>query len=287
MRDWHLSAGIPWERMAVIAHDTRQVTALETELAAREIPTRAAGVQRPLGSEGIVRDIVGIVRLALTPDEDRTVQAWEEALRTPFGGMDAIALRRLRARLRHLELGQGGSTPARELLRAAMSAPATLTLIDAPESRTAERFAETVAGVARAAAEGETIHDLLWRIWEQARAVDGRRLQVAWRRSRCCRPEPRRRDPWMLSWLCSTRPSASSSAHPTSAPRSSWRHPRQRGAGGHAVVPDRPGTVTLSRRPPRSARSSTRWSSPVCRTASGPTYGCVAGCSRPGGSPTR
>ncbi|MEW2004931.1 ATP-dependent DNA helicase [Microbacterium sp. NPDC079208] len=181
MRDWHLSAGIPWERMAVIAHDTRQVTALETELAAREIPTRAAGVQRPLGSEGIVRDIVGIVRLALTPDEDRTVQAWEEALRTPFGGMDAIALRRLRARLRHLELGQGGSTPARELLRAAMSAPATLTLIDAPESRTAERFAETVAGVARAAAEGETIHDLLWRIWEQARAVDGRRLQVAWR----------------------------------------------------------------------------------------------------------
>ncbi len=181
MRDWHLRAGIPWERMAVIAHDTRQVTALETELAAREIPTRAAGVQRPLGSEGIVRDIVGIVRLALTPDEERTVQAWEEALRTPFGGMDAIALRRLRARLRHLELGQGGSTPARELLRAAMSAPATLTLIDAPESRTAERFAETVAGVARAAAEGETIHDLLWRIWEQARAVDGRRLHVAWR----------------------------------------------------------------------------------------------------------
>lgn len=181
MRDWHLRAGIPWERMAVIAHDTRQVTALETELAAREIPTRAAGVQRPLGSEGIVRDIVGIVRLALTPDEERTVQAWEEALRTPFGGMDAIALRRLRARLRHLELGQGGSTPARELLRAAMSAPATLTLIDAPESRTAERFAETVAGVVRAAAEGETIHDLLWRIWEQARAVDGRRLHVAWR----------------------------------------------------------------------------------------------------------
>ncbi len=181
MREWHLSDGVPWDRMAVIAHDTRQVTALETELAAREIPTRAAGVQRPLGSEGVVRDIVGIVRLALTPDDERTVQAWEEALRTPFGGMDAIALRRLRARLRHLELAEGGSTPARELLRQALSQPATLTLIDAPESRTAERFAETVAAVARAAAEGETIHDLLWRVWEQARAVDGRRLQVAWR----------------------------------------------------------------------------------------------------------
>lgn len=181
MRDWHLSDGVHWDRMAVIAHDTRQVTTLETELAAREIPTRAAGVQRPLGSEGIVRDIVGIVRLALTPVEERTSEALEEALRTPFGGMDAIGLRRLRARLRHVELELGGSTPARELLRQAMANPAHLTLIDAPESRTAERFAETIEAVALAAGSGETIHDLLWRVWDQARAVDGRRLQVAWR----------------------------------------------------------------------------------------------------------
>ncbi|WP_164233466.1 ATP-dependent helicase [Microbacterium hydrocarbonoxydans] len=181
MRDWHLRADVPWDRMAVIAHDTRQVTQLETELAAREIPTRAAGVQRPLGSETIVRDIVGIVRLALTPAEERTPQELEEALRTPFGGMDAIGLRRLRARLRHIELEQGGSTPARELLRQAFAAPAHFTLIDAPESRTAARFAETVAAVSLAAAQGETIHDLLWRVWEQARAVDGRRLEVAWR----------------------------------------------------------------------------------------------------------
>ena len=181
MRDWHLSAGVRWDRMAVIAHDTRQVTQLETELAAREIPTRAAGVQRPLGSEGIVRDLVGIVRLALTPEQERTSLELEEALRTPFGGMDAIGLRRLRARLRHLELEQGGSTPARELLRQAMAQPAHFTLIDAPESRTAGRFADTIAAVAAAAQAGETIHDLLWRIWDQAKAVDGRRLHVAWR----------------------------------------------------------------------------------------------------------
>lgn len=181
LREWHLSEGVRWDRMAVIAHDTRQVTTLETELAAREVPTRAAGVQRPLGSEGIVRDIVGIVRLALTPVEERTSQALEEAMRTPFGGMDAIGLRRLRARLRHLELEQGGSTPARELLRQAMAEPSHLTLIDSPESRTAERFADTIRSLALAAASGETIHDLLWRVWDQARAVDGRKLQVAWR----------------------------------------------------------------------------------------------------------
>lgn len=181
MREWHLVDGIPWDRMGVIAHDTRQVSQLESELAAREIPTRAAGVQRPLGSESIVRDIVGVVRLALTPPEQRTPQEWEEALRTPFGGMDAIGLRRLRARLRHIELENGGSTPARELLRQALTAPDHFTLIDSQESRTAARFAATVAEIAGGAAAGETIHDLLWRVWDQARAVDGRRLQVAWR----------------------------------------------------------------------------------------------------------
>lgn len=181
MREWHLMQGVAWDRMAVIAHDTRQVTLLETELAAREIPTRAAGVQRPLGSEGVVRDIVGIVRLALTPSAERTSAELEEALRTPFGGMDAIALRRLRARLRHLELEQGGAAPARELLRQAMADPEHFTLIDAPESRTARRFAETIEAVSAAARAGETIHDLLWRIWEQSRAIDGRRLHIAWR----------------------------------------------------------------------------------------------------------
>ncbi len=181
LRDWHLSDGIAWQDMAVIAHDTRQVTTLETELAAREIPTRAAGVQRPLGEEAAVRDLVGIVALALTPAPERTAEELEEALRSPFGGMDAIGLRRLRARLRHRELADDGSTPARELLRQAMADPFLLELIDAPEARAAARFAGTLAAMTDAAARGETIHDLLWRAWDAARAVDGRRLQVAWR----------------------------------------------------------------------------------------------------------
>lgn len=181
LRDWHLTGGVGWDSMAVIAHDTRQVTQLESELASREIPTRAAGVQRPLGSETAVRDIVGVVRLALTAPDERTPQEWEEALTSPFGGMDAVGLRRLRARLRHIELDNGGATPARELLRAAMAQPAHFTLIDAPEARSAARFATTVAAVAEAAEAGESIHDLLWRVWDDARAVDGRPLAAAWR----------------------------------------------------------------------------------------------------------
>ncbi len=181
LRDWHLTHGIAWSEMAVIAHDTRQVTRLETELAAREVPTRAAGVQRPLGSEGVVRDIVGIVRIALLPPEERTPEDLIDALRSPFGGLDAVGLRRLRARLRHLELADGGSTPASELLRQAMAFPTHFTFIDAPEARVAARFATTLAETSAGAAAGETIHDLLWRIWDRARALDGSRLADHWR----------------------------------------------------------------------------------------------------------
>ncbi|WP_404438647.1 ATP-dependent helicase [Microbacterium aerolatum] len=179
LRDWHLSHGIPWSDMAVIAHDTRQVATLETELAAREVPTRAAGVQRPLGSERIVRDIVGIVRLALQPAAERTPEDLVDALRSPFGGLDAVGLRRLRARLRHVELADGGATPASELLRQALEFPAQFAFIDAPEARIAARFAATLAGTAAAAAH-ETIHELLWRIWDAARALDGGKLARHW-----------------------------------------------------------------------------------------------------------
>ncbi|MCK3770167.1 ATP-dependent helicase [Microbacterium aerolatum] len=179
LRDWHLSHGIPWSDMAVIAHDTRQVATLETELAAREVPTRAAGVQRPLGSERIVRDIVGIVRLALQPAAERTPEDLVDALRSPFGGLDAVGLRRLRARLRHVELADGGATPASELLRQALAFPAQFAFIDAPEARIAARFAITLAETAAAAAH-ETIHELLWRIWDAARALDGGKLARHW-----------------------------------------------------------------------------------------------------------
>jgi len=180
LREWHVMAEVPWERMAVIAHDTRQVSGLEAELAAREVPTRAAGVQRPLGSEGVVRDIVGVLRLALLPVEERGAEELTEALRTPFGGLDGVGLRRLRARLRHRELEGGGSTPARELLRAALAEPGQLTLVDTPEARVADRFGTMLRDVHEAAARGETVHELLWRIWDGSRAADGRRLATAW-----------------------------------------------------------------------------------------------------------
>lgn len=180
LRDWHLLGGVPWSGMAVIAHDTRQLTMLEAELAAREVPTRAAGVQRPLGSEAVVHDIVEIVRLGLQAHAERDAERLVEALRSPFGGLDGVGLRRLRAHMRHAELADGGNRPARELLHEALGHPATFDLIDTPEARTGRRLAETLRLVHEEGARGATIHELLWLVWDRARTGDGRRLDRAW-----------------------------------------------------------------------------------------------------------
>ncbi|MDN3309675.1 ATP-dependent DNA helicase [Microbacterium oryzae] len=181
LREWHLIGGTPWGSMAVIAHDTRQITALEAELAAREVPTRAAGVQRPLGAEAVVRDIVETVRLGMQTVAERDDDKLLEALRSPFGGLDGVGLRRLRARLRHRELADGGSRPARALLREVLAEPLFLDMQDTPEARTAARFARTLEAVHAEAERGATIHELLWTVWDQARTGDGRRLERAWR----------------------------------------------------------------------------------------------------------
>ncbi|WP_458042070.1 MULTISPECIES: PD-(D/E)XK nuclease family protein [Bacteria] len=180
LREWHIVEEVPWSALAVVAHDTRQVGELEAELAAREVPTRSSSLPRPLGSEGVVRDLVQLVRLGMSAPETRDSEALAAALLSPFGGLDAVGLRRLRARLRHAELADGGTRPARELLHEAMANPLDLVLLDTPEARAAERLATTLRVLHDDAQRGATVHDLLWVAWDRARDGGGRPLARVW-----------------------------------------------------------------------------------------------------------
>lgn len=166
LRRWHVHGSLPWSRLAVIAHDNAQVARLEIELAAREVPTHAASITRPLGSEPVVRDILGIVTLALTDPSQWTPEAVTAALTSPFGGLDAVGLRRLRARLRTAEFARDEARSAEVLLVEAFAEPAALVLIDAPEARAADRVAAAVREAARLHRAGASAHELLWLLWE-------------------------------------------------------------------------------------------------------------------------
>lgn len=179
LRERHVHDGVPWAQCAVIAHDTRQVTALEAELAAREVPTRAAGPGRPLGALAPVRDLLLLIELAAADPRDWTPQQAADALQGAAGGLDPIRLRRLRTGLRHAALraahetgGEAGTAPVvpsgRELLVSALAHPAEFAAVDTAEARRAARVAQTLVRLREDHGRGATIHELLWLVWERS-----------------------------------------------------------------------------------------------------------------------
>lgn len=165
LRERHVHDGIPWEACAVIAHDTRQVTALESELAARDVPTAAVGPARSLAETAIVRDLLRTVTTAARADDEWDADDVQDVL--SGGGLDPVELRRLRTTLRHHELGEGGDRSARDLLASGMRHPLEFDLHDTPEARRAARVARTVADLRAQLETGATAHELLWTVWEQ------------------------------------------------------------------------------------------------------------------------
>ncbi len=193
LRERHVHDGVPWSQCAVIAHDNRQVAALEAELAAREVPTRGAGPGRPLGRSAPVRDLLQFVELAAADPGDWTADEVVAVLHTSAAGLDPVGLRRLRTGLRHAALrereerdrdaggtmdasGTGVDTVAadarvpsgKELLLSAMRHRAELAALDLREARQAARAAETLELLREQLAQGATVHELLWIVWERS-----------------------------------------------------------------------------------------------------------------------
>jgi superfamily I DNA/RNA helicase/RecB family exonuclease len=186
--------GVPWSRMAVIVRSTRgRLPVLRRALVAAGVPVGVAGEEVPLADSSGVRPLLDVLRIAVDPstlDEALAV----ELLTGPIGGLDAIALRRLRRELRRVELAGGGRRPSAELLVEALLDPRALTLhrddvaepvqgrrrpfvqqvqVRGPATRIAlivRRLRELVEG-------GATVETLLWEVW-QASGL-GPRLQAA------------------------------------------------------------------------------------------------------------
>ncbi len=176
LREEHLLHGARWSELVVVARSGAQIPELARALARAEVPTRTAGRGTPLRDDPAPRALlalveVGIGRRALDP------LTAAEVLTGPFGGLDPLALRRLRLALRHEELAGGGSRPGAELVAEALAEPGRLATIEGRAARRAAKLAETLA-VLRGMAGEATVEELLWTAWERSGVAERWRRQA-------------------------------------------------------------------------------------------------------------
>ncbi|MEO7122797.1 MAG: ATP-dependent helicase, partial [Lacisediminihabitans sp.] len=167
LREWHLVRGLDWSSMVVVARSGAQLPLIARALALAEVPTRTAVGGRALRDDHAARGLLTVIDVAIGR-EPLTAEIASELLLGPFGGLDRLALRRVRLALRAEEIAGGGNRPSDELLVEALAAPGRFATIDARVGRNAERMSATLAAVGAAAANGGTIEELLWLAWERS-----------------------------------------------------------------------------------------------------------------------
>lgn len=166
LRARHLEHDVPYPDQAVVVRSGALVAPLARALEIAGVPTTtsapsaSASGRAPQALLAVVGTALGL--LPLTP------AAAAALLTGPFGGLDGLALRRLRLALRVEELDGDGARGSGELLVEALGAAGRLATLDGPAVRRAARLADTVAAVRDRDAAGASAEELLWLVWERS-----------------------------------------------------------------------------------------------------------------------
>ncbi|MFI7588435.1 ATP-dependent helicase [Spongisporangium articulatum] len=170
LRRAHLERGVGWARMAVIARSTKDTAPVRRALAAAGVPVALPPTEVPVRDEPAVVPLRHTLRAVLHPatlDPDTAA----ELLAGPFGGADAIAMRRLRQALRARELARGGERGSDPLLVESILATAADAdsldddpMLD-PVLAPVRRVAAVLAAGQAALGPGASAETVLWALW--------------------------------------------------------------------------------------------------------------------------
>ncbi|MDM4763513.1 PD-(D/E)XK nuclease family protein [Galbitalea sp. SE-J8] len=196
LRIAHLERGVPWGELAVVVRSGSAADGIRRSLALAEVPTRAAASRRPLREHRAARALLDLVSVGVGREPLDAASA-TALLTGPFGGLDRLALRRLKLALRAEELAGGGTRTADALLVEALEDPARLATIDHRVGRRATRLAQTLAALRAAAGAGAgregaadaratgagaagpaSVEELLWLAWERSGLAEPWRQQA-------------------------------------------------------------------------------------------------------------
>jgi superfamily I DNA/RNA helicase/RecB family exonuclease len=167
LRERHLLHGVAWNDMAVIVRSGSQTASIRRALALAEVPARTTVGGTALRDDRAARALLMVVDVGIGRSP-LTAAAAVELLLSPFGGIDRLALRRLRLALRAEEVAGDGNRSSDELLVEALGAPGRFATIDHRIGRNADRLAQTLSQLRARHAEHDTIEELLWLAWDRS-----------------------------------------------------------------------------------------------------------------------
>ncbi|WP_175472152.1 MULTISPECIES: UrvD/REP family ATP-dependent DNA helicase [unclassified Curtobacterium] len=167
LREHRLLDGVPWHRMAVVTRSGAAIPELVRALSVAEVPATAGAAPVRPRDDSAARALLdaAAVALGVLPLDAALATAFATG---PLGGLDTLAMRRLRLALRREELAGGGTRTADELLVDALGAPERLATLDAGFARRATRLARSLVQAHSDADAGASIEEILWGLWERS-----------------------------------------------------------------------------------------------------------------------
>ncbi|NLE82715.1 MAG: ATP-dependent helicase [Rhodococcus sp.] len=170
LRRAHLLDGIPWSEMAVVVRSVpRTLAPLRRALLSFGVPVTTAASELPLARQHGVAGLLLALR-ALSSDAFTGEDALA-LLSSPVGGVEPVALRRLRRGLRRSELTTGGERESADLLRLVLIGeigrhdPLLKRLTDV-EAESLRRTMAVLRKASDALDRGRGVEEVLWAAWQ-------------------------------------------------------------------------------------------------------------------------
>ncbi len=165
LRDLHLNHGVAWKDMAVVARSRNVLEKWASALASQAVPTMIHGSQTSFKDEFATGYLLQLAKYCIEKPEP-TRDVLMELLHNPFAGLDSLSIRRIRRRLRQLEIDAGSERTSDQLLIELFEKPAIAKDLYGEEGKRVRQFLKVLEKASEIAeTEGTTSEELLWVLW--------------------------------------------------------------------------------------------------------------------------
>ncbi|WP_449281575.1 PD-(D/E)XK nuclease family protein [Leucobacter sp.] len=172
----HGAPPVAWRDMAVICRSRAEASRAARALAAHQVPTGVAAGGIVLREHQIVRELILLLQHVLGIREFTAADVLR-LVGGVVGGLDPVAIRRLRGALLLQERREAGAEgrepqPIDGLVLEAFAIPGATPVIDSAGGRALRRLGLLAAAASQVLQAGGTPREVLWALWERTRLAE-------------------------------------------------------------------------------------------------------------------